>query len=125
MELYARAAELGCVQAHNNLACIYDEGGDMKKAKFHLEAAAMAGHDGARLSLGCIEFHSRNMERAFKHWAIAASAGEFDAMNHLRIGFEKGFVSRESINSTLTGYNNSCKEMRSEARDAYLRAFLE
>ena len=27
---------------------------------------------------------------------------------------------RESIDSTLTAYNNSCAEMRSEARDAYI-----
>jgi hypothetical protein len=46
-------------------------------------------------------------------------------MHHLRTGFEGGFVSRESIDSTLVAYNASCAEMRSKARDAYLRAFLE
>jgi hypothetical protein len=29
--------------------------------------------------------------------------------------FDVGGVSRESIDSTLTAYNNSCAEMRSEA----------
>jgi hypothetical protein len=28
----------------------------MKKAKFHLEAAAMAGHEGARSNIGHLEF---------------------------------------------------------------------
>ena len=97
----------------------------MKKAKFHLEAAAMAGNEGARCNLGVLEYNSGFVERAMKHWIIAASAGEFDAMNHLRIGFEKGHVSRESINSTLAAYNSSCAEMRSEARDASIRAITE
>jgi hypothetical protein len=35
------------------------------------------------------------------------------------------FVSRESIDSTLAAYNNSCAEMRSEARDSYIRFNLE
>jgi hypothetical protein len=46
---------------------------------------------------------------AMKHWIIAASAGYFGAMHHLRILFEKGAVSRESIDSTLTAYN-ACAE---------------
>jgi TPR repeat protein len=45
IELYARAADLGCIQAHHCLAGIYHEGGDLKKAKFHYEAAAMAGQE--------------------------------------------------------------------------------
>lgn len=35
VELYARAAELGSSKAHNSLAGIYHEGGDLMKAKFH------------------------------------------------------------------------------------------
>jgi TPR repeat protein len=121
IELYVRAADLGYKKAHNNLAGIYLEGGDMKKAKFHFEAAAMAGHDFARSNLGVMEYSSGNMERAVKHWTIAASAGQYYAMNLLRTGFEKGYVSRESINSTLVAYNDSCAEVRSEARDAFIR----
>jgi TPR repeat protein len=43
MELYARAADLGNIKAHSNLADIYYELGILKKAKFHLEAAARQG----------------------------------------------------------------------------------
>ena len=42
MELFTRSADLGFSKAHNNLGNIYHYGGDMKKAKFHLEASAMA-----------------------------------------------------------------------------------
>ena len=121
MELYVRAANLGYSKAHYNMAGIYQGVGDLKKAKFHLEAAAMAGNEVARYRLGCMEVKSRNMDRAVKHWTIAASAGCFRAMDELRKFFKRSFVSRESINSTLTAYNNSCAEMRSESRDACIR----
>ena len=125
IELSTRAAELGCSKAHFILATIYHEGGDLKKAKFHCEAAAMIGHEVARYNLGCMEVKSRNMERAVKHWTIAASAGCFRAMGDLLTALEDREVSRESIDSTLVAYNDSCAEMRSKARDAYLRAILE
>jgi hypothetical protein len=64
------------------------------------------------------------MERAVKHLAIAASAGDYDAMQMLHESFNTGFVSRESIESTLTAYNDSCAKMRSEDRDAYIRRQL-
>jgi TPR repeat protein len=122
MELYARSAELGVCKAHYDLGDFYYKGGDLKKAKFHMEAAAMAGDEEARYNLGCLENNSGNSERAFKHLTIAACAGCFRAMHALQVLFQKGRVSRESINTTLAAYNEYCAEMRSEARDACIRA---
>ena len=51
MEIYAKAADLGYGKAHCNLAGLYRKGGDLKKAKFHYEAAAMAGDELARFNL--------------------------------------------------------------------------
>jgi TPR repeat protein len=62
----------------------------MKKAKFHFEAAAMAGHNGARNNLGCLEYNSGNKERAMKHLTIGASAGDYYSMHELGSFFEKG-----------------------------------
>jgi TPR repeat protein len=133
MELYARAAELGSSEAHYqlgrcancNLNFLDDpnnNGGDFKKAKFHYEAAAMAGHEIARNELGVIELkYKSNMERSIKHLTIATSAGEYHAMQALIVFFDKGGVSEDAINSILTAYNNSCAEMRSEARDACIQ----
>ena len=106
---------------HFSLGRIYDAGGDLKKAKFHYEVAAMAGHDDARYNLGCMEAQSGNMGQAVKHWTIAASAGEYNAMHNL---LGAGVFGRATIDSTLAAYNNSCVEMRSEARDAALRLFI-
>ena len=124
VELYARAAELGFSKAHYSLGMHYKKMGDLKKAKFYLEAAAMAGHDGARHNLGTMEANSGNLERAAKHWTIAASAGHYNAMYTLLDLFkngQQGGVSRESINTTLAAYNKSCAEMRSESRVAFIR----
>ena len=62
---------------------------------------------------------------SYEAWKIAASAGCFRAMHRLIAFVEKGVVSRESIDSTLNAYNNSCVEMRSEARDAYIRDIID
>ena len=79
----------------------------------------------ARYNLGILEYNSGNMERAVKHWTIAASAGCYRSMHKLRMFFEQGVVSRESIDSVLAAYNNSCADMRSEARDAYIRYAMD
>jgi TPR repeat protein len=121
LELWTRAAKLGSSQAHFALGCTYNEGVDSKKSKFHYEAAAMAGHEVARNNLGCMEAQSGNMERSVKHSIIAASAGHYDAMYNLLVDFKYGSVSRDVIDSTLAAYNNSCIEIRSEARDAFIQ----
>jgi|APGre2960657468_1045069.scaffolds.fasta_scaffold157017_2 hypothetical protein len=60
----------------------------------------MAGHDVARFKLGMMEYKLGNMERAVRQWAIAASAGNHQAMQSLQIAFEVGNVSRDEIDST-------------------------
>jgi hypothetical protein len=61
--------------------------------------------------------------RALKHWTIAASAGHYKAIHGL-ITVSKfilnNHIGEESIVSILTAYNNSCTEMRSDARDKYI-----
>jgi TPR repeat protein len=119
MELYTRAAELGCSKAHCYLGNIHYKAGDKNKAKFHFEAAAMAEHEMARSNLGGLECNSGNMERAVKHWKIAASGGEYRAMHYLITSAKRGHISRDAINLTLSAYNDSCAKMRSEARVVY------
>jgi TPR repeat protein len=121
MEFWKQAAELGSSKAHLELGIIYDAEGNSKNAKFHYEAAAMAGNELARCQLAIMEGISGNLERALKHLTIAACAGEPQAMHGMIELFTQGAVSKELIDSTLAAYNNSCAEMRSEARDAYLR----
>jgi TPR repeat protein len=121
IELWKQAAGLGSSQAHYHLGNKYFHGGNVKKAKFHYETAAMAGHEEARSNLGLMEAQSGNMERAVKHWAIASSAGDHQAMNNLLVASKRDLVPQDEIESALTAYNNSCVEMRSKARDAFIQ----
>jgi TPR repeat protein len=125
MELWTRAAKLGSSKAHFFLGQKYREEGDLKKAKFHYKAAAMAGHELARCNIGSLESISGNKEQALKHWTIAASAGNDSAMQNLQSRLKIGFVSRDAIDSILEAYNCSCAKMRSEARDAIIRMLLQ
>lgn len=43
---------------------------------------------------------------------------ELKALDHWGMHKKKCIVNRETIDSALTAYNNSCAETRSEARDA-------
>jgi TPR repeat protein len=70
---------------------MYDEERDLKEAKFHYEAAAMAGHEGARCNLGYMEHKLRNREQALKYWTIAASAGHHKAMKFMLLAFQSWF----------------------------------
>jgi hypothetical protein len=122
MELWKQAGILGS----HALGNMYHEGGNSKKEKFHYEAAAMAGHEVARLNLGAIEMKSRNSQRAVKHWTIAASTGNHTAMKNILIAYNQGHgISRHEIDLTLTAYNNACAEMRSKARDAFIRMTVD
>ena len=56
IELYTRAAEFGSSILHQNLGDLYHNGGNMKKAKFYYEAAAMAGQE-----VGKIQPHQRGI----------------------------------------------------------------
>ena len=75
-EFYARSADLGFSMVNGQLGDLYCDENDLKKAKFHYEAATMAGDESARNTIGSIEGNSGNMKRAVKHWIIAASAGD-------------------------------------------------
>jgi tetratricopeptide (TPR) repeat protein len=121
--LWKQAAALGSSQAHYNLGNVYHQRGDLKKAKIHTEAAAMAGDEEARFKLGIVEAQSGNEGQAVKHWMIAASAGYYKAMEKLLLLFKHDLVSQDEIDSNLTAYNNSCAEMRSEARDNFILSF--
>jgi TPR repeat protein len=65
----------------------------------------MLGCEVARCNIGNLEGVYGNMERALKHLKIAASAGNYLAMNNLLTFFEQGQFSRAEMDSTLTAYN--------------------
>ena len=98
-ELYLKAGELGCDEAYYNLGIVYRTGLgveiDMKKSKYFYELAAIMGNVKARHSLGTMERHAGNYERALKHYIISARAGYDDSLDKVRDGFIVKLVTKD------------------------------
>ena len=106
-ELYLKAGELGCADGYCALGGSYYHGRgvevDMEKAKYYFGLACMKGSISARINLGIFESkQTGNYERAFKHWIIAARAGNEDALDWVKKkGFMNGFVTKDEYADTF------------------------
>jgi TPR repeat protein len=120
-EYYAKAAELGDAMAHYNLSGMYLVGQgvekDEKKQVYHLEVAAIGGHVKARHNLGCHEANNGRMERAVKHFIIAANMGYDESMKALWKYHAKGFVKKEALTVTLRAHQAAVDATKSEQRE--------
>jgi tetratricopeptide (TPR) repeat protein len=100
-EYFTKAAKLGDIDAHFQLAVCYALGrgveNDEKKEVFHLEEAAIGGHPIARHYIGNHEGCNGRIERAIKHWIIAANLGDDDSVEVLREEYAQGRISKESF----------------------------
>ena len=85
---YSKAAELGSVEAMLNLSVMYHKGEgveeDEDKGRALMEKAAIAGHPDARYNLGVVEMENGRIDRAVKHWIIAANLGDDDSIKALK-----------------------------------------
>jgi TPR repeat protein len=121
IEYYVKAAELGDAGSHHNLSCIYALGEgvekDMKKYVYHMEQAAIGGHDVARYNLGCYEGNSGKVKRAMQHFIIAANLGLDEALEEVKEGFVKGWVSKEDFEAALRGHQTAVDATKSQQRE--------
>jgi hypothetical protein len=119
---YTKAAELGDMESHYNLSVMYYEGEgvekDLKKQMHHLEIAAIGGHQVARYNLGCDEGNNQRIDRAIKHFIIAAKLGDDHSLENVKYGFQRGDVSKEDYEAALRGHQAFLDAMKSEQRDA-------
>jgi len=103
-----KAAELGDLSAHNNLGVIYRVGHAVdkheKKAVYHYEKAAIGGHHIARFKLACYEQKNGNLERAVKHFIIAAKLGLKESMKELWKHYSAGNIAKEDLDATLRSH---------------------
>src|SRR6056300_1715168 len=120
-QYYTKAAKLGDIEVHWNLAGLYGEGQgvekDEKKAVYHLEEAAIGGHPSARHNLGCEEKEKGRIDRALKHWIIAANLGHDEALAMVKQGFQIGDVSKEEYASSLRGHQAAVDATKSTQRE--------
>jgi hypothetical protein len=115
-KLFHRAAELGSSKGYTNLALMYYNGEgvskDESKAKQYYEKGAMAGSVLSRFNLGIIEADAGRLDRAIKHWLIAANCGEIKAVDNIKKAMARGHATR-----ALRGYQQWVNEVKSDQRD--------
>jgi len=122
-DLWNMAAELGSSIAHHSIAFAYAGGKgveeDNEKAIYHFELAAIGGHEAARNNLGMIEEGNGNMDRAMKHFIIAARCGFDESLSEIGKGYKAGHATKDEYASTLRAYQVSIDEMKSEQRTKF------
>ena len=126
LEYWMKAAELGDVDAHYRLGCMYGNGEgvekDEEKAVYHSETAAIGGHPMARHNLAVNEEKKGNNERSVKHFIIAANLGYEKSMKALWRHYSLGYITKEDLDATLRTHHAAIDATKSKQRD---RADLE
>ena len=127
-EYYTKAAELGDAKAHYNLSDMYHLGQgvekDDKKQVYHLEVAAIGGNVDARHNLAVVEVRNGRMERAVKHFIIAANIGYEGSMKALWQLHARGSVKKVDMTATLRAYQAAVDATKSPQREE-AEEFLE
>ena len=125
-EYLSKAAELGEVGSHYELSNLYSLGQGVernkKKQLHHLEEAAIGGHPTARFNLGATEWNNCRMERAVKHWIIAASLGSDASVGWLKEGFKRRVISKEDCAAALRAHQATADDAKSPQRDEARKA---
>jgi tetratricopeptide (TPR) repeat protein len=120
-EYFTKSAELGDVAAHFCLATLYYNGDgveeDEEKAIYHFEQAAIGGHPAARGCLGTHEKNKGRLDRAAKHFIIAANLGSDTSLQQVKALFMLGIVSKEEYAAALRGYQAAVDEAKSPERE--------
>jgi len=121
-EYFKKASELGGMEAHYNLSFLYRNGEgvekDLKRQLYHLEEAAIGGYPDARYNLGSYEDRNGRINRAMKHFIIAANLGDTGALETVKSGFAQGIVSKEDYEAALRGHQAAVDATKSTQRDA-------
>ena len=112
---------MGNIEAHYSLSISYWEGEgiekDKKKTFYHLEEAAIGGHPLARNNLGCYEGNAFRIERAMKHFIIAAKLGYDKALEAVKKGFRVGLVSKDDYEAALREHQAAVDATKSSQRE--------
>ena len=122
LELYHRAGELGHAGAYCNVgAAFYNGRGveiDQKKANHYYKLAAIGGDVTSRHNLGLDEEDEGNMNRALKHYMIAAEGGDDDSLKEIQTLYTNGHATKDDYAKALRVYQAYLVEIKSTQRDA-------
>jgi len=122
LELYHRAAELGCANAYCSIGYAYDTGRralevDKKKANHYFELGAMKGSAMARYNLGIKEMNAGNVDRALKHYMIAVRSGHNNSLQTIQQLYSNGHATKDDYTKALQLYQDYLGEIKSKQRD--------
>lgn len=122
-EYWTKAAEAGDAKSQYRLSILYRHGLGVEKNEekklYYLEEAAIAGHLDARYNLGCCEAkRNGRVDRAVKHWIIAANLGHVESMHVLKLFYKRGHVGKEDFASAHLAHQAAVNSTRSPHREA-------
>ena len=121
LELYPRAAELGCTKAYYSIGNAYLEGlcveRNEKKERHYYELAAMGGNVHARHNLGCDDANVGKMNRALKHFMIAVGSGDNLSLKKIKQLYLDGHATKDDYAKALKAYQAYLSEIKSDDRD--------
>jgi TPR repeat protein len=128
-EYLTKAAELENTDAHAQLGMMYRKGRgvekDEEKSVYHYEKAAIGGHPIARHNLATNEEENGNIERAVKHYIIAANLGHDKSMKELWKHYSHGNITKEDLDATLRTHQAAINAMKSAQRDAGSKWYIQ
>jgi len=125
LEMYIRAAELGCADAYGWIGSYYHDGTaveqDTSKALDYFVISAKKGcitsHKLlARMNEG-IESVYESIEHSIGHFKVLASAGDKDSMDILMDKYKEKALSKEDLTLTLRAFQTSNDAMKSNDRE--------
>lgn len=128
-ELWLQAGGLGCATANFNFGTAYYRGEGVErniaKAKQYAELAAIGGNAEARHGLGYVEYTAGNIDRAMKHYMIAAGVGYDDSLTNIRLAFTRGQVTKEYFEKALRAHKDAKDAMKSEQREVAVAFYAQ
>ena len=105
------------------MAVMYRDGEGVEKDEgkeiYHLEEAAIGGHPSARHNLGWLELNNDNLERAVKHWIIAATHGGDGSIKALMKAFKLGLIDKDVLAAALRAHKAAVDATKSPQRDEF------
>ena len=120
-DCWTKAAKLGDAKSHYQLSELYTDGlgveRNKKKVIYHLEEAAIRGHVISRFNLGAEEKKNGKIERAVKHFIIAANHGDDDSIDMLRDMYAQGLVAKGEFAAALRSHQAAVDATKSPHRE--------
>ena len=122
--LYLKAGKLGSPRSYSNVAMAYARGDGIprneKKAKHYYELAALGGHALSRYNLGIIAEREGDIDKAMKHYVIAAGCGSTDSFKRIQMF---GSWKKDYYEEAVQAHQAFIKSISSHQRDEAIKEY--